>query len=240
MPEPIRSGLELVSFHTVSKGAWGECGMRGGYMELHNFDPAVVDELYKISAINLCSNMPGQIALGIMVNPPKPGDPSYPLFIKEKEGLIDSLKRRARLITDAFNGLEGVDCQETDGGSYAPLSPFTILFLLTPLTLPSLPSSLSPRQTAMYSFPKITLPQSFIEAAQAQGKAPDVLYCLELLKETGLSCVPGSGFQQKAGTFHIRTTILPQESDFPDIVQRFTSFHKNFLRKYGAAGRSKL
>ena len=208
MPEPIRSGLELVSFHTVSKGAWGECGMRGGYMECHNFDPAVVDELYKISAINLCSNMPGQVALGIMVNPPKPGEPSYPLFIKEKEGLIESLKRRARLITDAFNGLEGVDCQETDG--------------------------------AMYSFPKITLPQGFVEAAKAQGKAPDVLYCLELLKETGLSCVPGSGFQQKPGTFHIRTTILPQESDFPDIVQRFTSFHKNFLRKYGSAGRSKL
>jgi len=32
MPEPIKSGLELCSFHTVSKGAWGECGMRGGYM----------------------------------------------------------------------------------------------------------------------------------------------------------------------------------------------------------------
>ena len=32
MPEPVKSGLELCSFHTVSKGAWGECGMRGGYM----------------------------------------------------------------------------------------------------------------------------------------------------------------------------------------------------------------
>jgi len=32
MPEPVKSGLEIASFHTVSKGAWGECGMRGGYM----------------------------------------------------------------------------------------------------------------------------------------------------------------------------------------------------------------
>lgn len=32
MPEPIKSGLEVASFHTVSKGAYGECGMRGGYM----------------------------------------------------------------------------------------------------------------------------------------------------------------------------------------------------------------
>lgn len=60
----------------------------------------------------------------------------------------------------------------------------------------------------MYSFPQITLPPKAIEAAKAKGKNPDVMYCLELLEETGLSCVPGSGFQQRPGTFHIRTTIL--------------------------------
>lgn len=60
----------------------------------------------------------------------------------------------------------------------------------------------------MYSFPRISLPRKAIEAAEAKGKAPDVLYCLELLDETGISCVPGSGFQQSPGTFHFRTTIL--------------------------------
>ena len=39
MPEPIRSSTELVSFHSISKGLSGECGLRGGYMELHNIDP---------------------------------------------------------------------------------------------------------------------------------------------------------------------------------------------------------
>lgn len=152
--------------------------------------------------------MPGQVALGIMVNPPRQGDASYPLFMREKEALIESLRRRARLITDAFNSLEGVVCQETDG--------------------------------AMYSFPKITLPASFIEIARAKGKAPDVLYCLELLQETGLSCVPGTGFQQKPGTFHLRTTILPQEKDFADITNRFVTFHANFMKKYANSGRSRL
>ena len=148
--------------------------------------------------------MPGQVALGMMVNPPRPGDPSYPLFKSEKEALIESLRRRARLITDAFNNMEGVVCQETDG--------------------------------AMYSFPKITLPTAFIEAAKAKGKAPDVLYCLMLLEETGLSCVPGSGFQQKPGTFHLRTTILPQEKEFADVVSRFSSFHQNLMRNYSVEG----
>lgn len=208
LSEPYKSGTEVVSFHTVSKGAYGECGLRGGYMELHNMDQDVVDELYKVASINLCPNVPGQVALGLMVNPPKPGDYSYEQYIDEKSSLIESLKRRARMITDAFNSLEGVVCQETDG--------------------------------AMYSFPLITLPQAAIDAAKMKGKSPDVMYCLELLNETGLSCVPGSGFQQAPGTFHIRTTILPAEDIFDDIIGRFTSFHKGFMRRYGSKNRSRL
>ena len=57
----------------------------------------------------------GQVSIGLMVNPPKPGDPSYKQFIEEKDGLLNSLKRRARRMTDAFNALEGVTCQETEG-----------------------------------------------------------------------------------------------------------------------------
>ena len=204
MPEPYKSGLELVSFHTVSKGYWGECGLRCGYMELHNMDPAVVDELYKIASINLSPNVPGQIAMGVMVNPPQPGDYSYPLFKEEKEALLDSLQRRAQRLVAAFNALEGVDCQDTDG--------------------------------ALYAFPRITLPPAAIEAAKKLGKSPDVLYCLELLNETGLSCVPGSGFQQVPGTFHIRTTILPKEEIFDMIIEKFTAFHEGFMKRYG--GRS--
>lgn len=63
----------------------------------------------------------------------------------------------------------------------------------------------------MYSFPRITLPPAFIAEAKRLNKAPDVLYCLQLLDETGLSCVPGSGFRQVEGTFHIRTTILVRQ-----------------------------
>jgi aspartate/methionine/tyrosine aminotransferase len=60
----------------------------------------------------------------------------------------------------------------------------------------------------MYSFPRITLPPAAMAAAKAIGKSPDLMYCLELLEETGIACVPGSGFKQVPGTFHIRTTIL--------------------------------
>lgn len=41
MGGPISRELQLVSFHTVSKGYWGECGQRGAYFEMTNIPPKV-------------------------------------------------------------------------------------------------------------------------------------------------------------------------------------------------------
>ena len=41
MGGPISRELELISFHTVSKGFLGECGQRGGYFEMTNIPPQV-------------------------------------------------------------------------------------------------------------------------------------------------------------------------------------------------------
>ena len=43
--------------------------MRGGYFELHGFDPEVQAQLLKLVSIGLCSNVMGQIAVGLMVRP---------------------------------------------------------------------------------------------------------------------------------------------------------------------------
>lgn len=55
------SKTELISFHSVSKGVGGECGLRGGYFELTNIMDETVAELYKIVSINLCPNTIGQV-----------------------------------------------------------------------------------------------------------------------------------------------------------------------------------
>lgn len=39
---------------------------------------------------------------------------------------------------------------------------------------------------------------------QSLSMAPDMLYCLKLLEETGICVVPGSGFGQREGTYHFR------------------------------------
>jgi alanine transaminase len=110
--------LELVSFHSTSKGFFGECGMRGGYMELTGIDPSAQDQLYKLVSVNLCSNLPGQLMTELMVNPPQPGDASHALYEEEWTGIIDSLGRRARKCVEAFNKMEGISVNAPEGAMY--------------------------------------------------------------------------------------------------------------------------
>ncbi|EMF16555.1 PLP-dependent transferase [Sphaerulina musiva SO2202] len=84
-------------------------------------------------------------------------------------------------------------------------------------------------QGSMYLYPTINLPQKAHEAAKKAGKNPDDFYCLELLDATGVCIVPGSGFGQREGTLHFRTTFLAPGTDW---VSRITAFHSGFMDKY--------
>jgi len=81
----------------------------------------------------------------------------------------------------------------------------------------------------MYLFPRIALPEKVIEAAKAAGKEPDVFYCLKLLDATGVCLVPGSGFGQKEGTLHFRTTFLAPGTEW---IGKITDFHNKFIDEY--------
>ncbi len=61
---------------------------------------------------------------------------------------------------------------------------------------------------ALYGYPNITFPESFIEEAKKNSMAPDYYYCKVLLEKTGVLTVPGGGFGQKPGTYHLRLTNL--------------------------------
>lgn len=61
--EAVRNGVELVSFHSISKGVSGECGRRGGYFELVNMDKEVGEQIYKMASITLCPPVTGQVSI---------------------------------------------------------------------------------------------------------------------------------------------------------------------------------
>jgi alanine transaminase len=82
---------------------------------------------------------------------------------------------------------------------------------------------------AMYLFPAITLPPKAIAAAEAINRLPDEFYALRLLEATGICVIPGSGFGQRQGTFHFRTTFLAPGTQW---VDRFTKFHAAFMAEF--------
>ena len=83
----------------------------------------------------------------------------------------------------------------------------------------------------MYLFPSISLPRKAIDKAKEENRQPDELYSLRLLDATGVCVVPGSGFGQKPGTLHFRTTFLAPGTDW---VSRITKFHKEFMDEFRA------
>jgi len=197
----LENELELISFHSASKGYLGECGRRGGYVHIGQaIGDDVLSELNKLVSIILAPNTHGQLAMDVLINPPTGSGVCAQLFNQEKNSIIESLKRRAKLLSDTFNTLPGIECQPIDG--------------------------------AMYAFPKISIPQKAVQEAQKQGLAPDMFYVLEMLKNTGVVCVPGAGFGQEKGTFHFRTTFLPQEHELKKALELFQVFHANFIKQY--------
>jgi len=115
----MKSPVEVVSFHSISKGYSGECGLRGGYMQFHNSDSKVIDQVYKMASITLCSNTLGQAMIASIVNPPRAGEPSFPTFEIEKTKVLASLGRKAKFLVDRLNQIEGVSCQPIEGAMYA-------------------------------------------------------------------------------------------------------------------------
>uniref|UniRef100_A0A667Z7M9 alanine transaminase n=1 Tax=Myripristis murdjan TaxID=586833 RepID=A0A667Z7M9_9TELE len=70
--------VELISIHSLSNGIIGECGLRGAYLEVINMDPAVMVFLKSLQIGSPA--VLGQLAMEIMINPPKHEDPSYETY----------------------------------------------------------------------------------------------------------------------------------------------------------------
>jgi alanine transaminase len=205
MAEMNETDVSLFSLHSVSKGYLGECGHRGGYLELRNVPDDVLAEFIKIQSIGLCSNVSGQFATYFMVSPPQPGDESYATFIRERDGVLADLRAKAEILSNGLNAIPGMSVVVPRGAMYAFVS-----FRL-------------PKERGV---DVDTMPADERHAYEA-GRDSD--YCLALLEQTGICVVPGSGFGQRPGTFHFRTTFLPPRDEIESLITRMKAFHIRYV-----------
>jgi alanine transaminase len=199
--------VSLFSFHSVSKGFLGECGHRGGYLELRNIPSAVLDEMIKLQSISLCANLPGQIATYMMVAPPQAGDESYETYHRERNAILQSLKAKAELLAAVCNKIDGLSLDIPQGAMYA----FIRLELPTEKGVDV--QAMAPAERLRYESKR------------------DFDYCMALLEETGICVVPGSGFGQMPGTLHFRTTFLPPKEDLEEFARSIGNFHRNYCQR---------
>ncbi len=204
MDEMKETEVPLFSFHSVSKGFLGECGHRGGYMETRNVSEEVYEQMIKLQSIGLCSNTAGQIVTYAMVAPPKEGDESYDTYRKERDSILSDLKEKAEILGTELDRVPGMKIKIPTG--------------------------------AMYAFVKFELPKEKgidpekmnVQERLKYESARDNEYCLRLLEETGICVVPGSGFGQKPGTFHFRTTFLPPKEEIKQLTEKIKKFHLDY------------
>ena len=116
--------VPLFSLHSTSKGFYGECGHRGGYLEVRNpprvagTDNDFLDVLLKLASVSLCSSTPGQILTYLMVSPPEEGSEPYERFAAERAAVLRGLYDKATMIRGAFKEMEGVECFGRTGAMY--------------------------------------------------------------------------------------------------------------------------
>ncbi|WFD33144.1 alanine transaminase [Malassezia sp. CBS 17886] len=197
--------VELVSLHSISKGVSGECGRRGGYFQLQNMDADVEAQVNKIASVHLCPPTQGQIGVDMLVNPPREGDASYPLWRKETNAIRDTLKRRGEDMAAHFSKLPGVDCERAMGAMY--------LFPRVHLSKAAWDraESVGKKVDELYCRELLDLTGICVVPGAGFGKEPQRL-------------PDGTSYS------FFRTTMLAKATD--QFIERYCDFHREFVAKY--------
>ncbi|HOT96298.1 MAG TPA: aminotransferase class I/II-fold pyridoxal phosphate-dependent enzyme [bacterium] len=116
--------IPLFSLHSISKGFFGECGHRGGYLEVRNAPRIAnskhtfIDLLVKQASVSLCSNTVGQVLTYLMVTPPREGSAVHLQMQAERKQILEELYEKALTIKRAFTKMEGMRCYGRIGALY--------------------------------------------------------------------------------------------------------------------------
>ena len=184
--------MELASFMSTSKGFMGECGIRGGYAEVCNVDSQVKAMLLKSISAKLCPTVIGQVFIYYtMIS-------SLVVFNKlcwqACMDVVVNPPKKGEPSYEEFMAQKNDTLRSLAERAKLVAQTFNSMEGITCNTV----------QGAMYAFPQLHLPPKAIAKAKENGQPADVFYAFQLLENTGICIIPGSGFGQKPGTYHFR------------------------------------
>lgn len=168
---------------------------------MFNVPDLMKDAILKLKSLEICPNIVGQIAMDLLINPPNHQTCSELTVIKYNEE-----------VSRNFN-----DLKEKANLIYQKLNTISNF-------------KCNEIEGAMYAFPSIHFPQSFIQKAKDNNKEADYYYCEKLLENTGLLTVAGSGFGQKPGTYHFRiTNLISPKEKLIETLNKVEAFNKTLF-----------
>lgn len=197
------TSLKLISIHSASKGFAGECGRRGGYMEMHNCPSGFKENILKMIADTLpCANTAGQIIMGLIANPPNPNDASYCQFEHERNDVLSTNTRRIHKIAHGLNSIPGLSCQLSEGSLY--------VFVMVALPQRAIEEA---ERLAMH-------PDAFYCKSLLQETNINVVPASEY------------SYTKSHHRYGFRMTCLLQDGQIDTVLELIESHHNNFTRKY--------
>ena len=110
--------LKIVSCHSTSKGMFGECGRRGGWVELINIDPEVSELLITFNGITELTTDGVMFVYLMAEEGPKMGGEERERYDREYNSILADMKKKAELLREFLVSLEGVSCVKPAGAMY--------------------------------------------------------------------------------------------------------------------------
>jgi len=119
LAQELGTTVEVFSLQSCSTGVVGECSLRSGVVHCENLSAAVKDQMCKLASVNLGSNVLGQALMASVLRDPPRDGPSRPKYDEQRELIRASLRRKAKLVTQRLNAIDGITCQPIEGALYA-------------------------------------------------------------------------------------------------------------------------
>jgi len=103
---------QLISFHSISKGFTGECGQRGGYMELYNIDDELTSIIDKSASMGLCANISGQVLIGLL------NEDKDDIYDKEYAYKYNLMKEKSSYLYNELKDIPNLTSNPPNGAMY--------------------------------------------------------------------------------------------------------------------------